>query len=124
MVGTFSGRPQGSLFNLSNIPFIISYTGGFGNDVTLTVTNLALRGAGVGVASGNGNGIVDANECNLLFIGLENPTASAISGITARLDTTTLGAIITQQDSAYPTTPALGFGTNSTAFQLRTLCYL
>ncbi len=39
--GTFAGRPQGSVVNVNNNDFIISYTGGDGNDITLTALSRA-----------------------------------------------------------------------------------
>jgi len=38
--GTFLNQPQGSLYTAGNYTFQISYTGGTGNDVTLTVTSI------------------------------------------------------------------------------------
>ena len=38
--GTFLNQPQGSLYTFGNYTFQISYTGGTGNDVTLTVTRV------------------------------------------------------------------------------------
>ena len=38
--GTFLNQPQGSLYTFGNYTFQISYIGGTGNDVTLTVTNV------------------------------------------------------------------------------------
>lgn len=57
VVGTFAGRPEGSIFVVNNtIPLRISYVGGDGNDVTLTVpggpnpapavTNVFVNGTG------------------------------------------------------------------------------
>jgi autotransporter-associated beta strand protein len=36
VVGTFAGLPEGAKLTISGQPFVISYTGGTGNDVTLT----------------------------------------------------------------------------------------
>ena len=38
--GTFLNQPQGSLYTVDNYTFRISYTGGTGNDVTLTVSSV------------------------------------------------------------------------------------
>jgi len=50
--GTFQGLPQNAVFNISGIPFRISYTGGTGNDVVLTqllpppaLTSMTLTGS-------------------------------------------------------------------------------
>ena len=40
VVGTFAGLPEGTLIDVSGVMMRISYTGGDGNDVTLTVANL------------------------------------------------------------------------------------
>ena len=119
VVGAFGGRPEGSLVTLNSIDFRLSYLGGTGNDVTLTVTNLGLRFASARVAQGNGNGVVDPNECDHLFIALENRTGATISGLTTRLDSLTPGVVVTQPDSAYPNIPALSFRTNAAPFQIR-----
>lgn len=42
--GTFSGLPQGADLVVGNVTFAISYTGGDGNDVTLTVLLVAATG--------------------------------------------------------------------------------
>lgn len=39
--GTFTGRPQGSVVIVNNNDFVISYTGGDGNDITLTALSRA-----------------------------------------------------------------------------------
>ncbi|MBE2286075.1 MAG: hypothetical protein IAE77_21650 [Prosthecobacter sp.] len=41
IAGRFSGQPQGSIISLSGNDFVISYTGGDGNDVTLTALSKA-----------------------------------------------------------------------------------
>ena len=41
--GTFAGLTNGARFTVNGLPFQISYTGGTGNDVVLTVTNTVLR---------------------------------------------------------------------------------
>jgi len=40
VVGTFAGLPEGSIINLGGSPFTLSYTGGTGNDIVLTVDTL------------------------------------------------------------------------------------
>jgi autotransporter-associated beta strand protein len=39
--GTFAGLPEGATFTSRGVTFGVSYTGGSGNDVTLTVTDIA-----------------------------------------------------------------------------------
>jgi len=41
VTGTFAGRPQGSVIIVNNNDFVISYTGGDGNDITLTALSRA-----------------------------------------------------------------------------------
>jgi autotransporter-associated beta strand protein len=119
VTGAFGGLTEGAVFSVGGTSFRISYAGGTGNDVTLTVTNIPLRFASARVESGNGNGRLEPDECDHLFITLENATGSAIAGINTRLDSLTPGVAVTQPDSAYPNIPALGFGTNVTPFQIR-----
>jgi T5SS/PEP-CTERM-associated repeat protein/autotransporter-associated beta strand protein len=55
IVGTFAGLPQGAEVNLGNALLTISYTGGTGNDVTLTTTAIAPGAPGItSVTPGNG----------------------------------------------------------------------
>ena len=44
VTGAFAGLPQGAVFAVGNVSFAISYTGGTGNDVTLTVLTVASSG--------------------------------------------------------------------------------
>ena len=117
---TLADWPQGATRVLNGIPAQISYTGGDGNDVTLTVTNLAAQGFGYRVESGNGNGLVEPDECNLLFLTVQNRRNTPITLSNIVLRSTTPGAFITRAEAAYPIVPALGSATNLTPFQLRT----
>jgi len=119
VVGTFGGRPEGSLITIDGIGYRLSYAGGTGNDVTLTVTNFPARFASSRVEAGNGNGRIDPNECDHLFVALENRSGSALSILLAQLDCLTPGVAVSQGISDYPNIPALGFGTNTTPFQIR-----
>jgi hypothetical protein len=48
VAGTFSGKPEGTLLSSGSATFKLSYKGGDGNDVTLTVTSLARTWTGAG----------------------------------------------------------------------------
>lgn len=50
ITGTFAGLPQGAIFTVSNVTFQISYTGGSGNDVELTVVPRGFPSALTGVS--------------------------------------------------------------------------
>ncbi len=85
--GTFTSKPQGSVFAASGSYFAISYTGGDGNDVTLT-TQTALdawrfthfgttqnTGTAADLADGNGDGEVNLME----FATAQNPHAATLT---------------------------------------------
>ena len=56
VTGTFAGLPQGATVTAGGIPYVISYTGGTGNDVALTpVAGPAGLGGALGI-SGQANG--------------------------------------------------------------------
>lgn len=117
--GIFNGRPQGSLISLSGNQFLLSYTGGTGNDITLTATNTRLALAATLLPGGNGR--VDPGECNELFLVLTNKSGGSLSGVTAMLDSRTPGVAVAQQNSAYPNFSVNAARTNSSAFRLTTL---
>lgn len=119
ILGTFAGLPEGSVLVRDGLRFHLTYVGGSGHDVSLVVTNVGLRYSSTRVDAGNGNGVIDPNECDHLFIALENRTGAAIGPIQARLDSGLQEIAITQAESAYASIPPLGFGTNSTPFQIR-----
>jgi subtilisin-like proprotein convertase family protein len=121
VVGTFDNLANGAITNVQGVPMRINYNGITGNDVTLTVTNLPVRGSTVTVATGNGDGHVDPNECNLLFLRVTNSSGAPLTNVQATLSSTTPGVIITEPFSAYPDMKTLGAaGTNLTAFQFFT----
>jgi uncharacterized repeat protein (TIGR01451 family) len=99
------GTPTGS--NLINALAPLSLT-----PVLAVVTNV--------ISGGNGNGIIDFDECNDLTIVLTNEGRVAATGIEATLYSTTLGAIVGQGISAYPTLPPNGVAPNLTLFTLST----
>jgi autotransporter-associated beta strand protein len=121
ITGTFTGYPEGTQRLHGEIPVVMSYVGGDGNDVTLTVTNLAAGAGGSQVTSGNGNGLIEPDECNLLFLGVQNRRNTAITLSNVVLRSTTPSALVTIASAAYPTIPAASVRSNLTPFQIRTL---
>lgn len=117
--GTFAGKPEGSLIVLNQIPFHLSYQGGSGNDIVLTVGELVLRLDSTRVGAGNGNGRIEPDECNDLFVVIENPTAAGVSVLGAYLQSLDNRIVVTQAESEYGIVPASGSRTNRTAFQIR-----
>ncbi|MCX6911618.1 MAG: proprotein convertase P-domain-containing protein, partial [Verrucomicrobia bacterium] len=119
--GIFLGWTEGSTHTANNFGFRISYVGGTGNDVVLTLTSVPAGSGAVAVTTGNGNHAIDPNECNQLTIAITNSVGTPMTGISAVLSCTTPGVIVNQAYSAYPNTPAGGQATNTTAFQVSTL---
>ena len=69
---------------------------------------------------GNGNGTIDPNECNTLFIGLQNLGGVGATGLQVKLSTTNANVIITGKSSPYPNLPSGTSATNQIAFQFST----
>jgi autotransporter-associated beta strand protein len=120
ITGTFSGLAEGAGITVNGFSFKISYVGGTGNDVVLTLTNVPLAQAGSSVNLGNGNGTIDPNECNYLNVVITNKTGTPMTGISATLLSTTPNLAVTQPFSAYDNVPASGSGTNTVPFQIST----
>jgi hypothetical protein len=95
VTGTFTGRPQGSLLSSLGREFIINYTGGDGNDVTLTAVSkhqawrhahfgtISNIGAAADHADADGDGIPNLIEraCSLdPTAGSTLPVTTAVSG--------------------------------------------
>ncbi len=118
--GTFNGRPHGSVFNENGTTFLLSYTGGDGNDITVTVTNTELALAAVRVSGGNADGSINAGECNDLSLVLTNKSGLSLGGITATLDSLTRGVVVTRQQSGYPTFASGSARTNLAPFRIST----
>ncbi len=120
--GIFAGRPEGAVIVRNHIPLHLSYAGGpgYSNDITLTVGELALRLGTVRVTGGNGNGVIDPDECNDLFVSIENSSAGGVIVLSAHLQPLANELIVTQGEAEYGTVPANSVRTNQTAFQVRT----
>jgi autotransporter-associated beta strand protein len=117
---TFNGWPQGTERTFNGIPVHISYTGGNGNDVTLTVTNLALNFFNYTLLEGNGNQTVEPDECNLLFVSLFNRRPSTLRITNAVLRSLTADALVTIPQASYPPITIGNVAANITPFQFRT----
>jgi autotransporter-associated beta strand protein len=120
IVGTFNGLPNNSIFTANGLKFRIRYSDAFGNDIVLTVTNVATRVVSAVVSGGNGNGTVDFNECNFINVVITNTAGNVLSNVTATLVPKTPGVAVTYGTSAYPTMMINARGTNVTPFQFST----
>jgi hypothetical protein len=105
---------------IGNIPVVSSYVGGDGNDVTLTVTNLPLRGGGSQLVSGNGGSALVPNDCSLLWLVVTNRSTSTVSNLHGALRSLTDGVVVTIPQSTFPNLAPNARGTNATPFQIRT----
>jgi autotransporter-associated beta strand protein len=121
ITGTFNGLAEGATNTAGGYKFTISYVGGTGNDVVLTLTSIPGAVTGSTVTSGNGSHSIDPNDCNNLTLVITNTTVTPMTGINATLSTTTEGVLITQPYATYPNIPANGSGTNIAPFQISTL---
>lgn len=121
--GTFLGLPQGATITAGDFKFTISYVGGTGNDVVLTLTTIPGAVSSAVVTSGNGSHAIDPNDCNNLTLVITNSSGAALpmTGVNATLSTTTPGVLITQPYSPYPFIPFGGVATNLAPFQISTL---
>jgi autotransporter-associated beta strand protein len=121
ITGTFSGLAEGATNTAGNYQFTISYVGGTGNDVVLTLAAIPCAVAGATVTSGDGNHGMDPNDCNNLSLVITNLTGTMMSTNSATLSTTTEGVLITQPYATYPNIPAHSSGVNLAPFQISTL---
>jgi autotransporter-associated beta strand protein len=120
ITGTFNGLAEGATVSANNYTFRISYVGGSGHDVVLTLIGIPGTVASSTVTSGNASGAIDPNECNYLNVVVSNQTASPMTGVSATLSSATPNVAVTQPFSSYPDVPASGTGTNAAAFQIST----
>jgi autotransporter-associated beta strand protein len=120
VVDQFKGLAEGDTLRVNQIPFVVSYKGGDGNDVTLTATNRSLSLVSTRVESGNGNGVIDPSECDHLFVALMNETGNPLAVSHVVLDSATPGVAVTRQSSEYAPFGPLDIRTNRTPFQIRT----
>ncbi len=121
ITGTFSNQPQGSVFTVGALKFLVRYNAGTGNDVALIFTNTPLKGSAGELTGGNGDGLIQANECNHLRVALTNASGTVLSNITASLASTTTHVIVAPVLSGYADLGVNARGTNATPFQISTL---
>ena len=121
ITGAFNGLAEGAIKSVGNFDFRISYVGGSGNDVTLTLTNTTLQPVAATVFGGNGNGAIEVNECNLLTLVVSNLDVIPMTGVSATLQSLTPGIAVVQPFSSYADIPAASRRTNDTLFQLSAL---
>jgi len=120
-MGNFNNFPPGLVAFVDQIPVLPSYTGGDGNDFTLTVTDLALAYGGYRLAEGNGNQTVEPNECNLLYISLINQRTNPVAITSAYLRATNAtGVLVTIPYAAYSVIGPGQSAENLVPFQFRT----
>ena len=117
--GAISGFPEGAPRSIGGVPVVMSYVGGNGNDVTLTVTNLPLRGGGAQFVSGNGGRAVVPDDCSRLWLAVTNRGAATLTGLRGQLRSLTEGVVVTMAESAYPDLAPDARGSNATPFQVR-----
>src|SRR5262249_15030105 len=97
--GIFSGLPEGSVTTLGDIPVVVSYLGGDGNEVTMTVTNLPLRSGGAQLVTGNGGSAFVPNDCSSLLLVVTNGSAITLSSLHGSLRAVTPGVLVTKGES-------------------------
>jgi autotransporter-associated beta strand protein len=119
--GTFNSLAEGAAVNVGGYDFTISYVGGSGNDVVLTLTNVPAAIASAAVSAGNGTHVIDPNDCNSLNLVITNISGNTLNSVSATVSTTTEGVLITQPYSDYANIAAGGQATNNTPFQISTL---
>lgn len=123
ITGNFLGLPEGSIVVRNDIPLHLTYAGNSGDGnkhLLLTVGDLPLQLESTRVRGGNGNGLIDADECNDIYVAIENPTASPVTVVSAYLHSLDDEIVVTQSASDYGTVPAQTVRTNRTGFQIRT----
>jgi subtilase family serine protease len=72
------------------------------------------------VSGGNGNGVIDYDECNLLYLPVANVGYGTATVVNATLTTSTPGVTITQPTSTYSNLAPGAITTNNTPFQIST----
>jgi len=120
IIGNFAGYGGGATWNQNGYTVVISYVGGTGNDVVLTLTNVPGATVGSVVTSGNGDGVIAPNECNYLGVIITNKTGTPMTGVTATLASATPGVIVTESPVPFPDVPGNGKSTNTAPFQIST----
>ncbi len=120
VAGAFSGFPESALRTISGIPVVMSYLGGNGNDVTLTVTNLPAQGGGPPSVAGSGGQALIPNDCSSLWLEITNRSGGPLTDLHGVLRSLTDGVLVTRADTQYPNLAPNAHGANTTPFQIRT----
>ncbi|HVM59504.1 MAG TPA: protease pro-enzyme activation domain-containing protein [Verrucomicrobiae bacterium] len=82
------------------------------------LTDACLVLTGSIISGGNSNGVIDADECNQLYLSVENIGIVTAATINATLFTSTAGVTITQPFSTYANLAPGTIGTNTVPFQV------
>lgn len=90
----------------------------WGNILPYSVPNLQF--VSTEVSGGNGNAKVDYNECNELFVTIQNLGDLMAENVTATLSTSSPEVTITQNTSSYPNIDIGAAATNNTVFRVST----
>jgi subtilase family serine protease len=90
------------------------------NAVLSVNVNPLLHVVGSTVTGGNGNGVIDPNECDFLFLSVQNSGAATATVVNATLSTTTPGLTILQPSSPYPNVLPAATVSNTIPFQIST----
>ncbi|HMJ89577.1 MAG TPA: proprotein convertase P-domain-containing protein, partial [Candidatus Acidoferrum sp.] len=120
VLGTFAEGGEGDVFYFGGFDAVLSYVGGDGNDVTLTITNRFVEFYNAEITMGNGNGFIDPTECNHLKIFVRNISGAPVSITNLRLDSDTPGLIITAQEWTGGTVANNALFSNARPVQFRT----
>lgn len=90
------------------------------NALVGALTNAVLAVDGSIISGGNGNGVIDADECNLLSLIIQNIGGATATTVNATLTTTTTGVTLTQPTATYSGVAPGAIATNGTPFQIST----
>jgi fibronectin-binding autotransporter adhesin len=68
IVDRFDGLPEGATIRVNQVPFVVSYHGGDGNDVSLTATNVSVSITETRIEGGMATGsLIQANAMNSMW---------------------------------------------------------
>ena len=121
LMGSFLGVTAGVPIYDEGYQLVPSYTGGSGND--FTVTELAVPAGALSgqIIGGNGNQGIDSDECNEISFAITNTGPLDMNGVSAVLSSTTPDVVVTQPYSTYPNILSGASATNSDWFEISTL---
>ena len=90
------------------------------NALLAPIVNPLLTVTGTTVSGGNGNGVIDPDECDFLYLSIQNYGADTAAVVNATLSTTTPGVTILQPHSPYPDLLPGITASNAIPFQIST----